>query len=314
MGCAGAVEIGFAKSGEEAAAFDVLERGVADGVGSGGAALFGAEILERNGQVLELDVAGIAENEGVLDGILQFSNVAGPVVVEECLACFGGEIHGPIGMEPAGEVFDEGGDVFGAFAQGREDNGNDVEAIEEILSECAFAHEGFQVAVGGGDDAHVGLSGAGLPHRLKFAFLEDTEEFDLERGGDFTDFVKKDGAGVGGFEESLSIGDGASEGSFDVAEERAFKEGFGESAAVDFDEGSAGARGESVDGVGEDFLSGAAFTAEKDGGVGAGDAGEAVEDFLHEWALGDNTCERFGSGLCGWLGGGGRGRGLGCGG
>jgi hypothetical protein len=60
-----------------------------------------------------------------------------------------------------GEVFeeavDEQRDVFAAAAQRRQVDGDDVEAIEEVVAELALANGLAQIDVGGGDDADVDL-------------------------------------------------------------------------------------------------------------------------------------------------------------
>jgi hypothetical protein len=47
-----------------------------------------------------------------------------------------------------------------------------VEPEEQVLPEGARADRRFQIAVGGGDDAHVHLDGACTAHALEFALLQ----------------------------------------------------------------------------------------------------------------------------------------------
>ena len=56
-----------------------------------------------------------------------------------------------LGEEFAGEERD----VFLAVAQGRDVEGDDVEAVEEVFAEVAAGDLLFEVFVGGGDDADV---------------------------------------------------------------------------------------------------------------------------------------------------------------
>jgi hypothetical protein len=62
----------------------------------------------------------------------------------------------------------------------RSGDGHDVEPIVEVLAEVADAHLGLQVAVGGGDDAHVDLEGAAPADPLEFALLMP-EEFRFQQ-------------------------------------------------------------------------------------------------------------------------------------
>ena len=51
--------------------------------------------------------------------------------------------------------FDQVGDVFLVLAQRRDVDGHDVQAVVEILAEGALFEGGAQIAIGGGDEAHV---------------------------------------------------------------------------------------------------------------------------------------------------------------
>jgi hypothetical protein len=55
------------------------------------------------------------------------------------------------------EVGGEQRNVFAAGAQAAAVDRDDVEAVEQVLAEAAFAHRLAQIDVGGGDDAHVDL-------------------------------------------------------------------------------------------------------------------------------------------------------------
>ncbi len=61
------------------------------------------------------------------------------------------------------EFLDEERDVFFAVAQGRDEEGDDVEAVEEVFAEVAAGDLLFEVLVGGGDDADVDVDGVVAP-------------------------------------------------------------------------------------------------------------------------------------------------------
>ena len=56
----------------------------------------------------------------------------------------------------AQEVAHEVADVLQALAQRRQAQRHDVEAVVEVLAEQALLDLRLELAVGGGDDAHVG--------------------------------------------------------------------------------------------------------------------------------------------------------------
>ncbi len=113
--------------------------------------------------MLALDALGLGvEDEDALDEVAQLADVAGPVVLAE-----GGEgVFGHLDVGAAvlraellEEFLDEERDVFLAVAQGRDEEGDDVEAVEEVFAEVAAGDLFFEVFVGGGDDADVDVDG-----------------------------------------------------------------------------------------------------------------------------------------------------------
>src|SRR5262249_8523479 len=132
---------------------------------------FGGRILQIGRQIRSLEDGSGAEGDGALDGIFEFADVAGPIVGNQAAhGVFGDGTHRSVGI---GELFKKGGDeqryVALAVAKGRELDLHDVEAEVKILTEGASANGGFEVAIRGGDDAHVdvaplrGADGLDLP-------------------------------------------------------------------------------------------------------------------------------------------------------
>ena len=190
------------------------------------------------------------------------------------------------GGEGAPEFACDGGEVGGAFAQGGDGELDGGEAPVEVGAEAAFAREGGEVAVGGGDDADVHGDFAGAAEGLDAAFLEDAEEDALDVRGELGDFVEEEGSAVGFAEEPRAVGVGAGEGAADVAEEAAFEEVAGDGGAVEGEEGS-GAAGLDVELLGDGFLADAAFAGdEHPHGAAAGDASDVLAEAAHGRAFG----------------------------
>jgi hypothetical protein len=59
------------------------------------------------------------------------------------------------------EFLDEERDVLFALAQGRDEERDDVEAVEEVFAEVAAGDLFPEVLVGGGDDADIDVEGLG---------------------------------------------------------------------------------------------------------------------------------------------------------
>ena len=130
-------------------------------------------------QVFDRDVVGLREQDGALDGRLQLAHVAGPRVFEHHLARVGRESA----YEARGvarvllqEEVDQDGDVVAALAQRRHVDGEDVDAVVEVVAEAAVRDHRAQVAVGRGDDAHVNLDGARAADATNLALLQARAE------------------------------------------------------------------------------------------------------------------------------------------
>ena len=94
-------------------------------------------------------------------------------------------------------------------------------------------HQMQQVLVGGGENPHVHLSGAGGADHADFLVLEHPEEFDLHGQAGLADFIQEDGAPVRRLEEPGAGFRGPGEGAFDMAEEFTLKQVFRNRSAVD---------------------------------------------------------------------------------
>lgn len=246
------------------------------------------------GQMLRGNEGVLTNDEGVFDGVFEFADVAGPAVVEEkgkgVGSDAGDEFSGSCGMAVDEEAY-KVGDVAASFAERGHGEGEDAEAVVEVFPEASGTHFGEEIAVGGGDDADVDAEGFFAADGFEFAFLQDAQKFDLHGGADFSNFIEEEGAGVGGFEASFAVAVGAGEGAFDMAEELAFEQGFGEGAAIDFDEGLGRAGAEGVDGGGGEFLAGAAGAEDEDGAFAfSGKADEAL-DGAHGFGVADEAVE-----------------------
>src|SRR5579864_5958400 len=70
------------------------------------------------------------------------------------------------------KMLHESGDIFTPFAQRRQDEWENVDAVKKILAEFFFAHTCFQIAMRRDHDAHIHTDGLVSPDALDLAFLE----------------------------------------------------------------------------------------------------------------------------------------------
>ena len=115
-----------------------------------------------------LQRGSLADDHRTLDDTLQLAHVAGPVVVLEGvqgLFHHGFDLSSYFLIEFGDKKIDKQRDVFLALPERRDRDGENVEPVEQVLPEPAIADLFLQVPVGGRDDPHIDLDGAGLPSR-----------------------------------------------------------------------------------------------------------------------------------------------------
>ena len=61
------------------------------------------------------------------------------------------------------------GDVFAAFAQRRQAQPDDVQAVKQILTKCTFLDTLLQILVRSSDHPHIGFDGTVATHTVKTA-------------------------------------------------------------------------------------------------------------------------------------------------
>ena len=125
--------------------------------------------------------------------------------------------------------------------------------------------------------------------------LQDPQEFYLDGRRDVADFVQKDIPPVGRLKPALAMGVGPGKGALDVAEELAFQQGFVERGAIAGDEGPLPPPAQGVDGVGHQFLAGAALAEDDHRGLALGGLLGEVKDLLHAGGFAHHTVKVAGS-------------------
>ncbi|MPM45001.1 hypothetical protein SDC9_91686 [bioreactor metagenome] len=107
--------------------------------------------------------------------------------------------------------------------------------------------------------------------------MQHAQQLDLDGQRQVADFVKEQGASIGGFEPADLGGEGSGEGAFFMTEEFAFHQVFRERAAVDGDERCAFAAAEFVHVARDKFLAGAGLADDEHVGFAGCDHADAFE-------------------------------------
>ena len=123
--------------------------------------------------------------------------------------------HGPTQplRDSLDEVVDEEGNVIEPFAQRRDANREDVQAIEEVGTERAAFHEILEILVRGGNHAHVDcVRTATAPQPFDLVFLQRAQQLGLQFERQITNLVEEQRAAVGGLKPAVRPRDGTREG------------------------------------------------------------------------------------------------------
>src|SRR5580700_7768613 len=143
------------------------------------------------------------KNHSSLDHVLQFADVARPLVIGEC--CHGVRRDGidrlvQLARGLLNKMLDQKWNVFGPLAEWRNGNGEDVQAVVEIAAKLSLEDHSLQVAMGRGDDTNVYFLCSRTSQPLELALLQHAKEFRLQLQRDITYFVQEQRALVGYFD------------------------------------------------------------------------------------------------------------------
>jgi len=188
---------------------------------------------------VRLNDVPLADGNDPFDGILQFPDVAGPGVPDEDFHGSPAESQAAIqpGCVPLQEDSDVLLDIFGPFPQRWEVEAQDVQPIIQVGAEPVGGNELFEILVGGGDKADVGVLDPIASQTHDLFFLDYPEQLALEGVIHFGDFVEEEGAPVGDFQETrFAFLACPREGTPDVTEQLALQYLGGKGSAVDRDE------------------------------------------------------------------------------
>src|SRR5688500_8650834 len=87
-------------------------------------------------------------------------------------------------------------DVLSALAQRRWTELDDVQAVEQILTELIVADGLNNVAIGSGDEPHVHAQFLVAAHASERSIFEEAQQLGLERTAHIPDLVEKDRSSI----------------------------------------------------------------------------------------------------------------------
>src|SRR5205823_15115806 len=96
-----------------------------------------------------------------------------------------------------------------------------VQAIEQVFAKFALSHLSQEILVRRANDAHVDLNWPTSPNALDDLILQETQQLNLERLWQITNFVEEQSATMGRLDFSDCLADRAGEGTTFVPEQLA---------------------------------------------------------------------------------------------
>ncbi len=176
-----------------------------------------------------------------------------------------GPSHAP--AEYLDEVLHESRNIVPAFAEWWQLNGKDVEPVIQVAAEFVPRYHSFDITVCGSDETNVYLMTLAAPQTFELLFLQDAQQFGLQRKRDVTHFVKEQRPFMGQFEASDLLRNSAGEGAFLVAEQFAFQEVGRDCSTIQLYEGAFVARAHIVNRLSNQFFANACFPQDQHRGV-----------------------------------------------
>ena len=223
------------------------------------------------------------------DETLELTNVAGPGI-------FKARFHGSPGKgtrataqlegKDLDEVIDKKRNIFAALAQGRNAQSDGVEAVIQVSAESPLFESLFNVHIGCGDDADVHGNDAATAKPGELLVLQNVEQFGLQAGRHFADFVEKNGAVVAKLKKTWLWSCCAGEGSGFIAKELTFKKFRRQCGAIDFEEGAVGSQRTRMEGTRGEFLANTRFAEEQHRNVNRSDSLDLVLKLGHSRTVG----------------------------
>ena len=181
----------------------------------------------------------------------------------------------------------DGRDVGNNLAQARQGKFEGRQAIEEILAESLGRHILPQIAVGGGDHAHVGAIRIGVADAPAFVALQQAQKLGLHLQRQIAHFIQQKRSAGGRENQPAMIAISAGEGAFAVAEQLALGQLARQGSAVDRHERRLATGALIVDQPSCHLFSRAGFAANQHRGVAGSDFGDQPLHFGQRRAAAD---------------------------
>jgi hypothetical protein len=195
--------------------------------------------LDREMQGIDLDDVTWGKNDRTLDDVLQLADVAWPrMALQSRLGRDAQPQARPTSARAVRcqKMARQRDDVLDPLPQCRDQQGKDVEPIEQVLAKQALRHGVGDVPIGRGNDADIEDHRFLATDPLHFALLKNAQQLGLQAKRHFGDLIEQQRAILRLLKLAGLRVLGATEGAFFMAEKRRFKQAVGNGRTVDGDE------------------------------------------------------------------------------
>src|SRR5665213_2500946 len=154
-------------------------------------------MLHRFGQIFRLNGVVVAQNDGALDHVLQFTNIPGPLIFKQkSHRIWRYPVHLP---SVASGVFLPKmlGQLRNIFSMVPECGGLDshnIDSVIEILPERSFLHHLDQASMRGEEQPRLQRNYLAASEAAEFSLLQHPQQLDLCMRTELSDLVKKQGS------------------------------------------------------------------------------------------------------------------------
>ena len=225
---------------------------------------------QQRGEIAHVHERSLSESDGVIDGVAELTDVAGPRVATDQGGRGGREAEhtAPCSLRRVRQQLPcELEQVVSTLAERRDTEPDDRQPEQEVLSKLSRRDHLVEVAIGGAEDSRAQLERVIRADALELALLEHAEEFGLAPLGELTDLVQKQRAAPGCLERSDALADGSGEGAALMAEELTFDQRLRDCCAIDHAKGLSRARAGFVNEPCHEGLPDARFPFQQDADV-----------------------------------------------
>jgi hypothetical protein len=191
------------------------------------------------------------------------------------------------------EVVREDRDILDPIAKGWDLDRKDIQSVIEIFPEAPGLDFTCQIHIGRANDSNVHCACPVFTDALELTFLEDTQEFALEREGNLADFIEKERAAVGGRKASDPILDRSRKCPTDMAEKLALEEFLGHGRTVHTNQRLLRAQATTMNFVCDKLLAGPRLAGNEHGRVRRSDLIDLRTDQTDPVARTEDVAESF---------------------